>query len=218
MAFNTLRNTVSYLRIKLRNRKEDRKTGQRNYMKKKQVEDITDPAYRALIEKANDKKAPFAEKTKGYYRFSREFPDKVDTEGYRVNEPNKEKPISRTGIVLMTVGILIVFSVGFIMTDSALEISDAVPPTTNEAQSDVTVDSNFGVVETPTEGFFGNGEMIDDPTITGEAVTAPADETLPTLPDEAASSVVPSFPENTTQFAEAPVEDGQFTTQADSWN
>lgn len=218
MAFETLRNTVAYLRESIRQRKENRKPGQRNYMKNKKTEIAADPAYKAMIEAASDKKAPFAEKTKGYYRFSREFPDRVDAQGYRINEQKADKPLSRRGILILTVVLVLMFAVGFVMTDTALKISDEEPPATSTPAEDVSVDGNFGEIGTlPQDIFTQDATASPDllPNITAGDAT---DAVLPTFPEETVTVFTPAVTESTTAFAEAPVEDGQFTTQADSWN
>ncbi|MBE6812453.1 MAG: hypothetical protein E7523_06175 [Ruminococcaceae bacterium] len=210
MAFETLRNTVYFLRENLRQRKENRKPGQRNYMKKKQVSPTADPQYRTLIEKAADKKAPFAEKTKGYYRFSREFPDRVDAEGYRINEQNDDKPLSHRGLVLLTIALPILFAVGFVLTDTALEISDAPPPEVPSIEEEnISVDNQFGEVTTLPQDDFG--ENATDEFI------LPTDVPIEDIPTEDTTLFIPPPPETTTGFADAPVEDGQFGTQEDVW-
>lgn len=50
MAFETLRNTLDYVRENARRRKENRRPGQRNYMKNKNTETSADPAYKAMID------------------------------------------------------------------------------------------------------------------------------------------------------------------------
>ncbi len=209
MAFDTLRNTVDFLRENLRQRKENRKPGQRNYMKKKQVSPTADPQYRELIEKSADKKAPFAEKTKGYYRFSREFPDRVDAEGYRINEQNEDKPLSRRGLALLTISLLILFAAGFVFTNTALEISDAPPPEIPSLEDDISVDSQFGEVTTLPQD--SSVEYATD------GFVLPTDLPLENAPTESATLFIPPPPENTTRFSDAPVEDGQFGTQEDVW-
>lgn len=218
MAFETLRNTVSYLREDLQKRKANRKPGQRNYMKEKKTDISSDPAYRALIENAADKKAPFAEKTKGYYRFSSDFPDRVDAEGYRINEPDKAKPLSRKGILLMTVALLVLFAAGFVLTDTALEISDAIPPNEVQTSENATTDGNFGESETLPQDTFGSSETVTEEPLADATVTEPTDEAVTSIPEETASISLPTVPESTIRFSDAPVENGQFTTQADGWN
>lgn len=218
MAFETLRNTAAYLRERLRQRKENRKPGQRNYMKNKKTEAAADPAYKAMIDAASDQKAPFAEKTKGYYRFSREFPDRVDANGYRINEQKADKPLSRKGIVILTVVLVLVFAGGFVITDTALKISDEEPPSTSAPAEDVSVDGNFGEIGTlPQDIFSQEGTAATElfPNLTDGDVT---DAVLPTFPEEAATVFSPAVPESTTAFAQAPVENGQFTTEVDGWN
>ncbi len=218
MAFETLRNTVAYLRESIRQRKENRKPGQRNYMKNKKTEIAADPAYKAMIEAASDKKAPFAEKTKGYYRFSREFPDRVDAQGYRINEQKADKPLSRRGILILTVVLVLMFAVGFVMTDTALKISDEEPPATSTPAEDVSVDGNFGEIGTLPQDMFTQEDATQTDTPTDEAASDVTDEALPTLPEEPATAFTPFTPEATTGFSDAPVEDGQFATEADGWN
>lgn len=209
MAFESLRNTAYFLRESLRQRKENRKPGQRNYMKKKQVSETADPQYRTLIEKAADKKAPFAEKTKGYYRFSREFPDRVDAEGYRINTQTDSKPLSNRGVILLTVALLVLFSVGFVITNTALEISDAPPPEVPSGSQQATVDSQFGETTTLPQDFFGENATDD--------FVLPTDIPIEDMPSEEATLFIPPAPETTTGFADAPVEDGSFGNQEDAW-
>lgn len=224
MAFETLRNTADYLRESLRQRKENRRPGQRNYMKNKKTENSADPAYKALIDSASDKKAPFAEKTKGYYRFSREFPDRVDAQGYRINEQKEDKPLTRKGILILTITLVLVFAVGFVLTDTALKISDEEPPATAAPAQDVSVDSNFGEIGTLPQDAFTQ----EDSTLSALPTEEPVSDMLQEseawpepstyLPEEPATLPMPTIPENTTAFSEAPVEDGQFTTGTDAWN
>ena len=209
MAFETMRNTVYFLRENLRQRKENRKPGQRNYMKKKQVGHTTDPQYHELLNQAADRKAPFAEKTKGYYRFSREFPDRVDAEGYRINEQSDSKPLSHKAIALLTVALIVLFAIGFVLTDTALEVSDAPPPEVPSDAEDASVDSQFGEITTLSpedSGEHANGDFI-----------LPTDIPMDLMPTEEATLFIPPPPETTTGFADAPVEDGSFGNQEDAW-
>ncbi|MBR3955763.1 MAG: hypothetical protein IKJ63_09855 [Clostridia bacterium] len=209
MAFETLRNTVYFLRENLRQRKENRKPGQRNYMKKKQVSEQTDPQYRERIEKAADRKAPFAEKTKSYYRFSREFPDRVDAEGYRINEQTQAKPLSRRGLILLTVALPVLFAIGFVLTSTALGISDPPPPEVPSDAEQVSVDSQFGEATTLPQDAFGENA-------TGDFVL-PTDIPMEETPMQDTTLFIPPPPETTTGFADAPVEDGNFGEQSDVW-
>ncbi|MBQ3085932.1 MAG: hypothetical protein IJC45_01220 [Clostridia bacterium] len=222
MAFENLRNTASFLRENLRVRKENRRPGQRNYMKTKHSTDAhPDPAYRDLLEKAPSKKAPFAEKTKGFYRFSETFPDRVDAEGYRINEQNRKTPMSRKTIIAATLAFLLLFSAAFVLTDAALFVSDLPPESTQYEQDNSlpAVDSNFG--EVGTLPFVDDLVQPTDPTdpFMQEATLPSAGEEVTQVPQEPVVTVpAVSVPENTTAFSQAPVEDGQFTRPADGWN
>ncbi len=227
MAFENLRNTVGYLRENLRVRKENRRPGQRNYMKTKQkTDDGPDPAYREMIEAAPSAKPPFAEKTKGFYRFSETFPDRVDAQGYRVNEQNKERPVTRKTIIATTVSVLFLFSAAFVLTDAALFVSDLPPETTQQEELTTMpgVDSNFGEVGTlPFTDDLVQPSDASDPFAENATLPLTGEDGTQTSPDPAVTQPVVtqpavSVPESTTAFSEAPVEDGQFTRPADGWN
>lgn len=225
MAIHTLRESLRILFDNARKKKKDAGPGRRNYMKK-QMQGIpaNDPAYLELLRNAGDKKAPFAEKTKGYYRFSREFPDTVDAQGYRVNGKQKEKPPARG--TLITVGVLavVLFGIAYTFTDTALRISDAqpVPTTTAPAAEEVTT----ALQELPTEeATVQPSDPQIEPTATEATVTEPTEITVPSDPavTEESSVLVSAeptepIPENSSVFDNAPTEDGRQPDLQGGWD
>lgn len=75
------------------------------------------------LEKASSKKAPVTSRTRGYYRFSRDFPSNTDENGFRENVPYSRKRRTRT-IVFAVLGCILAFVIGFIPTKTAMYISD----------------------------------------------------------------------------------------------
>ncbi len=229
MAIHTPRETVGLLLASVRKKRETRKPGRRNYMKK-QMQGIPadDPAYLELLRSAGNKKAPFAEKTKGYYRFSREFPDTVDAQGYRVNGKQKEKPPKQSTLIVFAVFAIVLFSVAYTMTNTVLEISDAPPqpttvaPSTEEVteptEENTTVE---GESQTPTEP--QPSDTSDQESVSEEAtqtdISIPSD---PAVSEE--SSVLVSaeptepIPENSSIVDLAPTEDGRQPDLQGGWN
>ncbi|MBQ6119093.1 MAG: hypothetical protein IJK98_07655 [Clostridia bacterium] len=61
-------------------------------------------------------------RTKGYYRFSREYPGDAGVDGYRTNKPPVRK-LSGKGILLASLLCAAVFCLGFIVTRSAMLVS-----------------------------------------------------------------------------------------------
>ncbi len=75
------------------------------------------------LEKASSKKAPVTSRTRGYYRFSRDFPSNTDENGFRENVPYSRKRRKRT-IIFTVLGCVLAFLIGFIPTKTAMYISD----------------------------------------------------------------------------------------------
>ena len=153
MAFEVLRNLLQASAQAHRQKKEARRPGMRNYMKKElHTPGGADPAYHALLQEASDKKAPFAEKTKSYYRFSRDYPGLVDAQGYRLNSAREEKAPSKLAIAAFAVALVLVFTGGFILTDAALGISNApteIPDFVTEATTQATLAPEATVAPLP---------------------------------------------------------------------
>lgn len=226
MAIHTPREKVQLLLAAARNKKKDKKSGRRNYMKK-QMQGIPadDPAYLELLRNAGDKKAPYAEKTKGYYRFSREFPGTVDAQGYRVNGKQKEKPPAQKTLVAVAVFAVVLFCIAYTMTDTMLGISQAepLPTTTAPVEEATTHETENTTLTDPTSVSDPTQEGASDvqPTeqVTEEDLTVPSD---PAATEE--SSVLVSaeptevIPENSSIFNQAPTEDGRQPDLQDGWN
>ena len=213
MAFRTLRDTVGDLRSTVRSKRTQRDPGQRNYMKKKANTDpAADAALQELLQKTDSKKAPFAEKTKGFYRFSRSFPDTVDAEGYRVNGKSRENPTKKGLVFSVFVLAVLLFCATFVLTDISLDISDAAPTTTEavseEAGSDITAPAT-------SPDAFGNQPMPLPDEIATDPVVLPTQEHITDVTEPTA----PLLTEPTTlpPFADAPVEDGNFGG-GNTWN
>lgn len=124
MAFGTMKNLWNTAGAAIRKKRAARAPATRNYMKKElHTPGGMDPAYREMLLDAPSKKAPFAEKTKSYYRFSRDYPGLVDAQGYRLNSAREEKTITKLAAALFAIGLLVCFAIGYTLTHAALGIS-----------------------------------------------------------------------------------------------
>lgn len=85
---------------------------------------------------ASDKKAPFTLRTKGYYRFTKEYPSAVDENGFRENAPDKKAVLRRRLVTLFV--CVAVFTAAFVVTESFILISQKKlpePPVKEEPES-----------------------------------------------------------------------------------
>lgn len=73
---------------------------------------------------ASDKKAPLTSRTRGYYRFSKDYPSNVDENRFRENLKYGEKSLRRHAIIAALCCIL-AFCIGFIPARTAMLISSA---------------------------------------------------------------------------------------------
>jgi hypothetical protein len=87
------------------------------------------------LEKASSKKAPVTSRTRGYYRFSRDFPSNTDENGFRENVPYSRKRRTRT-IIFAVLGCILAFVIGFIPTKTAMYISDIPLDTSSPANAE----------------------------------------------------------------------------------
>lgn len=115
---NTTGETISQWRARfaLTRRQENRE-------KEKRTEEIKrQEAFKNKLRLADEKKAPLTQRTRGYYRFTRDYPSAVNTEGFRDNTPAKKRiTVKRFGIVFLC---LLVFCLGFTLTRAGMLISE----------------------------------------------------------------------------------------------
>ena len=78
------------------------------------------------LKNAASRKAPFTQRTRGYYRFSRDFPAEVDSEGLRKNGEQKKRTARRAAVFAAV--LLLVFCVSYTAAKTARYISGDTPP------------------------------------------------------------------------------------------
>lgn len=92
---------------------------------------------------ASDKKAPFTSRTRGYYRFSKDYPSNVDENRFRENLKYGEKSRMRHAVIA-AVCCLAAFCVGFIPARTAMFIS-ALPHEKPSASAQEKSGNTFAV-------------------------------------------------------------------------
>ncbi len=102
-----------------------RKLQMRREKEKKDVNNERNAVFVKKMRGASARKAPFTLRTKGYYRFSRDYPADVDGDGLRENAEQK-KHARRRGILMAAV-LVLVFCASFIAAKTAWYISTAAP-------------------------------------------------------------------------------------------
>lgn len=102
-----------------------RKLQMRREKEKKDVMSERNAVFLKKMRGASARKAPFTLRTKGYYRFSRDYPADVDGDGLRENAEQK-KHARRRGLLMAAV-LVLVFCASFIAAKTAWYISTAAP-------------------------------------------------------------------------------------------
>lgn len=77
---------------------------------------------------------PLVPHTKGYYRFTKDYPGQTDEQGYRDNENIRKKPLPSRGRLAVYFAILFCFVIGFVGTSIALQLSNMQPETTTRPE------------------------------------------------------------------------------------
>lgn len=102
------------------------------------------------------KQAPKTLRTRGYYRFTRDYPMTVDSDGLRDNSPTKKRIIVKE--ILFAFSVLLVFSVSFLIAKTCVQLSSVEPKPTDEFAGDAenvlssflhfsAIDDIFGDIE-----------------------------------------------------------------------
>lgn len=113
-----------------------------------------DREHRNRVNSASGKRAFPTAFTKGYYRFSREYPSTVSENGDRLNEaPRHERPTS-AGIIALVAVLLLAFCVSFTVTDTAIGISERgnTPQTEAPTEPDASASQSIHAVKLSLEG------------------------------------------------------------------
>ncbi len=84
---------------------------------------------------ASDKKAPYTSRTRGYYRFSRDYPSNVDGNRFRENLRYGEKSLTRHALIAAVCCVL-AFCAGFIPARTAMFISALPDEASTAAQTE----------------------------------------------------------------------------------
>ena len=124
------------------------------------------------LKKASARKAPVTLRTRGYYRFTRDFPDNVDESGLRENRSGKKRAVVRG--ILWAIGLIAVFCVSFTLAKTAWMVSNEPPAVTVPAEPEDTQTAAFRAVH------FSREDME----------TATADSIKKTLADAGAATAV----------------------------
>ena len=89
--------------------------------------------YRRKLKTASAKRAPKTLRTKGYYRFSREYPGNVDPSGFRENTVGKKTLRRRRRLTVLA--SVLAFCLAFVVTKTCIYTSRSAPETTAPAAS-----------------------------------------------------------------------------------
>jgi hypothetical protein len=105
------------------------------------------------LKKASARKAPFTLRTRGYYRFSRDFPGNVDETGLRENRSGRKRAVLRG--ILWAIGLIAVFCVSFTLAKAAWLVSNEPPAVTGPTEPADTEMTAFRALH------FSRGDMED---------------------------------------------------------
>ena len=113
----------------LRQRRERalRRQQKRREQKKKGEFNERKAIFDRRLKKASARTAPVTQRTRGYYRFTRDFPGTVDENGLRENGRRKK---SVAKILLWVLGLAAVFCLAFTLTKAAWLVSNEAPVVT----------------------------------------------------------------------------------------
>lgn len=81
-------------------------------------------AHRRRVNSASSRRAMPASFTRGYYRFAKEYPTAVNENGDRLNEPIRREKLTPQGMTAFIAALVLIFSLGYVLTDAAIDISD----------------------------------------------------------------------------------------------
>ncbi|MDR1629809.1 MAG: hypothetical protein LBS36_06315 [Oscillospiraceae bacterium] len=109
-------------------------------------------------------------RTKGYYRFTKDYPGETDEYGYRDNETIRKKPLPNRGRLAVYFAIIFCFILGFVATSVALQISNLEPETTTRAET---------VTEEPQSEDLPPPDFTTEPETETEGFTVPQTHTQP---------------------------------------
>lgn len=104
----------------------------RREQQKKGASGERDAVFARRLKIAPSRKAPVTLRTRGYYRFTRDFPGSVDEEGFRENRQSKKRAAVKG--VLWALTLLAVFCVSFILAKTAWLVSNIPPAVTQPAE------------------------------------------------------------------------------------
>ena len=100
--------------------------------------------FRERVRKASSERAPLTSRTKSYYRFAKEYPNKVDENGFRENRPAGKK-LSPTKRVILFLVCVAVFCASFTAVKVGLELSAREPENMPE-QPQITENAGMKVL------------------------------------------------------------------------
>ncbi len=106
----------------------------RREQQKKGASGERDAVFARRLKKAPSRKAPVTLRTRGYYRFTRDFPGSVDEAGFRENRQSKKRAAVKG--VVWALALLAVFCASFTLAKTAWLVSN-VPPAASEPAAPV---------------------------------------------------------------------------------
>lgn len=110
------------------------------------------------------KAAPRVSHTKGYYRFSRDFPSVTDSDGYRDNEVFVNSPAKKaSGHRRLAAVCLVVFVLAFVLTTFAFTVSEQPIADTEPS----TAESDAGIPAAENHFAFLSGETLSSDSVQG---------------------------------------------------
>ena len=110
----------------------------RREQQKKGESGVRRAVFARRLQKASSRKAPVTLRTRGYYRFTRDYPGNVDEAGFRENRPGKKRAVLRG--VLWALGLVAVFCLSFTLAKAAWLVSNE-PPAVTEPTEPVNTES-----------------------------------------------------------------------------
>ncbi len=106
--------------------------------------------FRRRVREASEKKAPKTLRTKAYYRFSKDYPNDVTTDGFRKNDPQKETLSAAKKFAVFTC-CLTAFLLAFIGVQTAIELSEKDIPDSGINNEETIPESVKALHITPDE-------------------------------------------------------------------
>lgn len=116
----------------------------------KKLEQKQNELFTKNVRSATAKKAPVTIRTKAYYRYAKDYPSDVSTDGFRENVPVRKK-MSKKALSALTVCCILVFVCTFTLVQTGIELSKRQPAGSEEIPAATGNESLLALHLTPSQ-------------------------------------------------------------------